>query len=86
MAGIRFYTDEHVSKSLVRALRRRGVEVLTAPEAGMLAASDEEHLKSRRGHLAFAPQPTPKLPEPSAILSDRFAAIKTGPRRTRINP
>jgi len=29
----------------VRGLRQRGVDVLTVVEAGMLGASDEEHLK-----------------------------------------
>ena len=41
---IRFYTDEHVARAVVRGLRQRGVDVLTVPEAGMLGASDEEHL------------------------------------------
>ena len=45
MAGkIRFYFDEHVPRAVARGLRRRGVEVLTVPEAGMLGATDEEHL------------------------------------------
>ncbi len=42
---IRFYTDEHVAKGVVRGLRERGVEVLTVLQAEMLGASDEEHLK-----------------------------------------
>jgi uncharacterized protein with PIN domain len=40
---VRFYTDEHVARAVVRALRQRGVDVLTVPEAGMMEASDEEH-------------------------------------------
>ena len=48
MSQIRFYTDEHVSKAVIRALRRRIVDVLTAPEAGLLSASDEEHLQRAR--------------------------------------
>ena len=47
---ISFYTDEHVSKAVVRGLRRRGVDVLTVPEAGMLGAPDEEHLALARRH------------------------------------
>lgn len=42
---IRFYTDEHVAGAVVTALRRRGVDVLTVPEAGMWGASDVDHLK-----------------------------------------
>lgn len=41
---IRFYTDEHVPPTVVNGLRHRGVDVLTAQEAGMLSASDKEHL------------------------------------------
>ncbi|HLG16106.1 MAG TPA: DUF5615 family PIN-like protein [Blastocatellia bacterium] len=41
---IRFYTDEHVARAVVRGLRQRGVNVLTAREAGLLGASDERHL------------------------------------------
>lgn len=42
---IRYYTDEHVAKAVIRGLRRRGVDVLTAPEADMLQAPDGEHLR-----------------------------------------
>ena len=34
-----------MAKAVIRGLRQRGVEVLTVPEAGMLGASDEEHLQ-----------------------------------------
>jgi uncharacterized protein with PIN domain len=45
---IKFYTDEHVSGAVVRGLRQRGVDVLTLVEAGMLGASDEEHIVRAR--------------------------------------
>ena len=45
MAKVRFYTDEHVSKAVVIGLRQRGADVLTVSEAGLLGASDEEHLR-----------------------------------------
>jgi uncharacterized protein with PIN domain len=41
---IKFYTDEHVAKAVAAGLRRRGVDVLTAPEAGLHPAADEDHL------------------------------------------
>ena len=44
MAGIKFYLDEHVSRAVAKGLRQRGADVLTVPEAGMIGASDEEHL------------------------------------------
>jgi predicted nuclease of predicted toxin-antitoxin system len=42
---IRFYTDEHVAKAVIKGLRERGADVLTVVEAGLLGASDEEHLR-----------------------------------------
>ena len=42
---IQYYTDEHVAKAVARGLRRRGVDVLTCPEAGMLTAPDDDHLQ-----------------------------------------
>ena len=45
MTRIRFFTDEHVSKAVVMGIRRRGVDVLTVPEAGTLGASDAEQLR-----------------------------------------
>ena len=41
MARIRFCTDEQVSKTVVMGLRRRGVDILTVPEAGTRRARDE---------------------------------------------
>lgn len=42
---IRFYTDEHIQKAVIRGLHQRGVDVLTTVEASMLGADDEEHLE-----------------------------------------
>jgi uncharacterized protein with PIN domain len=52
---IKFYTDEHVARAVVRGLRQRGADVLTVPEAGLLGASDEEHLARARseGRVIF---------------------------------
>jgi len=52
---IKFYTDEHVARAVVRGLRQRGVDVLTVPEAGLLGATDEEHLERARveGRVLF---------------------------------
>jgi predicted nuclease of predicted toxin-antitoxin system len=52
---IRFYTDEQVAKAVVRGLRQRGVDVLTATEAGLLGASDDVHLEraGREGRVLF---------------------------------
>ncbi len=52
---IRLYTDEHIPRAVVRGLRERGVDTLTVSEAGMLGASDEEHLAfaRREGRVLF---------------------------------
>ncbi len=41
---ISFYLDEHAPNALAQALRRRGIDVLTTAEAGMLGAKDREQL------------------------------------------
>ncbi|HWY85401.1 MAG TPA: DUF5615 family PIN-like protein [Gemmataceae bacterium] len=52
---VKFYTDEHAARAVVRGLRHRGADVLTVPEAGLLSASDEEHLERARdeGRVLF---------------------------------
>jgi hypothetical protein len=45
---IKFYTDENVARAVVRGLRQRVADVLTVPEAGLLGASDKEHLERAR--------------------------------------
>ncbi len=45
MSQIRFYTDEHVTHTIVRGLRQRGANVLSVPDVNMLGASDQEHLE-----------------------------------------
>ncbi|MBI3195182.1 MAG: DUF5615 family PIN-like protein [Ignavibacteriae bacterium] len=44
---VKLYTDEHIARAVIAALRYRGLDVLTTPEALMRGAADEEHL-----HLA----------------------------------
>jgi predicted nuclease of predicted toxin-antitoxin system len=41
---IRFHLDEHCSHAITAGLRRHGVDVTTATDAGLLRASDEQHL------------------------------------------
>lgn len=36
--------DEHVARAITEGLRRRGVEVLTAQEAGLQEADDDKHV------------------------------------------
>ena len=44
-AEIRYYVDENVSVAVIEGTRRRGIAVLSTPEAEMLGASDEEHFE-----------------------------------------
>ncbi|MGH7138072.1 MAG: DUF5615 family PIN-like protein [Pirellulales bacterium] len=41
---VRFYFDQHVQRSLARALRARGVDVLTAQDAGRCGLPDPDQL------------------------------------------
>ena len=43
-AEIRFYLDEQVPSAVASGLRRRGIDVTTTADEGMLSASDQEQL------------------------------------------
>ncbi len=43
--AIKFYCDEHIHPAIANALRKRGIDILSAQEAGMLGVSDEKHLQ-----------------------------------------
>lgn len=45
---IRFHLDEHVDPAIADGLRRRGMDVTTTREAGLLSASDETQLEFAR--------------------------------------
>jgi hypothetical protein len=42
---VRFYTDENIQRSVVRQLRKHGVDVLRCQEAGKRTAGDLTHLE-----------------------------------------
>lgn len=42
--AIRFHLDESMPNAVADGLRRRGLDVTTSSDAGLLSASDEEHL------------------------------------------
>ena len=46
---MRYHLDEHVASAIAAGLRRRGIDVTTTTDAGLLSAPDEIH-------LAFAKQ------------------------------
>ena len=41
---IQFHLDENCHRAVAEGLRRRGIEVTTTPEAGLLSATDEQQL------------------------------------------
>ncbi len=53
---IRFLLDENVPNAIARGLKNRGVEVLTASEAGLLSADDEviAEFALEEGHVVFS--------------------------------
>ncbi|MFQ5652977.1 MAG: DUF5615 family PIN-like protein [bacterium] len=52
---IKLYMDENVTKAVTEGLRRRGIDVVTAQDANMLAKSDEMHLEfaTKEGRVIF---------------------------------
>jgi len=40
--SIRYLVDEHVAKAVAIGLRKRGIDVITIAEAGLLGAGDDE--------------------------------------------
>lgn len=42
--AVRYYTDQHVPRPVVDGLRRRGIDVLTAQEAGRCGLRDPDQL------------------------------------------
>ena len=44
MAEIRYHLDEHMDTAIAVGLRRRGIDVTTTVEAGLLRASDPEQI------------------------------------------
>lgn len=52
MEEIRFHMDEQVDRAIAEALRRRGIDLTTTPEAGLLGAVDEEQLAFAISHYS----------------------------------
>jgi uncharacterized protein with PIN domain len=46
--AIRFHLDENVHGAVAEALRRRGIDVTTALDRGLVGAPDEQHLAFAR--------------------------------------
>ena len=44
MAEIRYHLDEHMDTAIAVGLRRRGIDVATTIEAGLLRASDPKQI------------------------------------------
>jgi len=44
MAKIKFHLDENITLAIANGLRRRGIDITTTPEEGMIGQSDEQQL------------------------------------------
>src|SRR5262245_28349792 len=55
-AVLRFHLDESVSSAVASGLRRRGIDITTASDAGLRGASDELHFEfaQREGRVLVA--------------------------------
>ena len=51
LRAIRFHLDENCSHAIADGLRRRGIDVTTTPELGLLGATDKEQLAHARAQL-----------------------------------
>jgi len=51
LRAIRFHLDENCSHTIADGLRRRGIDVTTTPEVGLLRVTDEEQLAYARAEL-----------------------------------
>ena len=45
---IKFHLDEHIPGAIADGLRREGINVTTTSEAGLIGASDEDHINFAR--------------------------------------
>lgn len=46
--AIKFHLDEHISSAIANGLKRRGIDVTTSLEAGLIGATDEQQLEFAR--------------------------------------
>ena len=80
---IRLYFDEDsMRRSLVRALRARGVDVITALDAGMIERDDAERQQRGRGAEGLGGEP-PCSPAPLLLCRVSLCAssiIRSGSR------
>ena len=52
---IRFHLDENCHRAIAEGLRRRGIDVTTTPDAGLLHSTDQEQIaySLREGRVLF---------------------------------
>jgi len=57
--NIRYHLDEHVNPAIADGLHRRGIDVTTTVEAGLLGADDTDHLSfgQNQGRVIFTNDP-----------------------------
>jgi predicted nuclease of predicted toxin-antitoxin system len=55
--ALKFHLDEHVPRAIAEGLRRRGIDVTTTVDAGLISATDFQHVEfARREHRVIYTQ------------------------------
>gem|GEM_PF-1786421 len=78
---IRLYFDEDSMRhSLVRGLRSRGADVLTALDVGVIERTDAEHLAyaSEHGRVLCSSNAADSLPDTGRYLNKRSKRLRDG--------
>jgi hypothetical protein len=60
---IGYQLDEHIADAVAEALARRGIDATTTSRAGLLGATDDQHLAAARA----AGPPSSHLPRPHPV-------------------
>jgi len=45
VAEVKYYLDENIAKSVLKGLRRKGINVVSVTDVGMRTKSDIEHIQ-----------------------------------------
>jgi hypothetical protein len=82
MAEIRYPLDEHIDAAISVGLRRRGIDVTTTVEAGLLRASDPEQIAfaTAQGRVFVTRERGIAAEIPSGISHAGIAIARTGRR------
>jgi predicted nuclease of predicted toxin-antitoxin system len=80
---IRFHLDENCHRAVAEGLRRRGIEVTTTPDVGLMSATDEQQIAFAltEGRVIFT-QDRDFLRLHAAVSNTQALPIATRARKT----